>query len=43
MNRCQPITLGVAIGVLSAAYVFLAGIFAMFGWGETIVEVIGDF
>ena len=43
MNRCQPIALGVAIGVLSAVYVFLAGIFAMFGWGETLVEVIGDF
>ena len=31
MDRCQPIALGVAFGVLNAAYVFLAGIFAMYG------------
>ena len=38
MNKCQPVALGVAIGVLWAAYVFLAGIVAMFGWGTALVE-----
>jgi len=33
MNKCSPNALGVAIGVLWAAYVFLCGITVMFGWG----------
>ena len=40
MNKCQPVALGVAIGVLWAAYVFLAGIVAMFGWGTALVETL---
>lgn len=42
MNKCQPLPLGVAIGVLWAAYVFLAGIVAMFGWGTTLVETLAS-
>lgn len=43
MNKLQPVPLGVAIGVLSAAYIFLAAIFAMFGWGVPVVDLIGSF
>ncbi len=42
MNKCQPVALGVAIGVLWAAYVFLAGIVAMFGWGTALVETLAS-
>jgi hypothetical protein len=42
MNRCQPLALGVAIGVLWAIYVFGAGITAMFGWGNALVEVLAS-
>lgn len=43
MNKCQPIALGVAIGVLLALYIFFAGIFAMYGWGNALVDVIASF
>lgn len=43
MNKCQPLALGIAIGVLWAAYVFFAGIAAMFGWGNAMVETLGSF
>ncbi len=42
-NRIQPVPLGIAIGVLWAAYVFFAGIFAMFDWGVALVNVLGSF
>jgi hypothetical protein len=42
-NRIQPVPLGIAVGVLWAAYVFFAGIFAMFGWGVALVNVLGSF
>ena len=38
--RCEPIPLGVGIGVILAVYVFLLGIIAMWGWGET-EELVG--
>lgn len=43
MNRCQPLALGIAIGVLWAIYAFFAGIFAMFGWGEALVATLASF
>lgn len=42
-NRLQPVPLGIAVGVLWAAYVFFAGIFAMFDWGVALVNVLGSF
>jgi hypothetical protein len=42
-NRLQPVPLGIAVGVLSAAYIFLAAIFAMFGWGVPVVDLIASF
>jgi len=43
MNKLQPVALGIAVGVVWAAYVFLAAIFAMFGWGVAMVEMIASF
>jgi hypothetical protein len=43
MNKCQPLALGIAIGVLWAVYVFFAGLFAMFGWGTAMVEMMASF
>jgi hypothetical protein len=43
MNKCQPSTLGIAIGVVWAFYVSCAGILAMFGWGTAAVETLGSF
>lgn len=43
MNRLQPVALGVALGILGAAYIFIVGITAIFGWGAGIVEPIGTF
>jgi hypothetical protein len=43
MNKCQPLALGVAIGVLWAVSVFFAGIFAIFGWGVAFVNVLASF
>lgn len=42
MNRFSPNALGIAIGVLWAAYVFFCGITAMFGWGVALVEAISS-
>jgi hypothetical protein len=42
MNKCSPNALGVAIGVVWAAYVFLMGIGAMFDWGVTLVDEISS-
>jgi hypothetical protein len=42
MNKCQPLALGVAIGVLWALYVFCVGITAMFGWGEVLVGALAS-
>jgi len=42
MNRCQPLALGIAIGVLWAAYVLFVGIVAMFGWGVALVEALSS-
>jgi hypothetical protein len=40
--KIQLLPLGIAVGVLWAAYVFLAGIFAMFNWGAAMVEVLAS-
>lgn len=42
MSKCQPLALGIAIGVLWAAAVFLLGIAAMFDWGTLLVEAFGS-
>ena len=42
MNKCQPLPLGIAIGVLWAIYVFSVGITAMFGWGVALVETLAS-
>jgi hypothetical protein len=42
MSKCQPLALGVAIGVLGAIYVFLIGITAMFDWGTAIVDTLAS-
>jgi len=42
MNRCQPLALGIAIGVLWAIYVLFVGIVAMFGWGVALVEALSS-
>jgi hypothetical protein len=42
MNNCQPLALGIAIGVLWAIYVFFVGIVAMFGWGNALVEALAS-
>ena len=43
MNKCQPLALGIAIGVVWAFYVACAGIMAMFGWGVALVDALGSF
>ena len=42
MSKCQPVALGVAIGVLWAIYVFFLGIVAMWGWGAEMVRVFAS-
>jgi hypothetical protein len=42
MNKCQPLALGIAIGVVWALYVFCAAIMAMFGWGAALVTAIAS-
>ena len=37
MEKCKPVALGVAIGVVWALYVGCLGIAAMFGWGGGLV------
>ena len=43
MNKCQPLALGIAIGVLWSVSIFFAAIAAMFGWGTAFVQVIASF
>ena len=42
MNKCQPIALGVAIGILWAAYVGFLAIIAMFDWGTALVASLAS-
>lgn len=42
MNKCQPVPLGVAVGVLWALYVGCLGITAMFNWGTGLVDALGS-
>ncbi len=42
MNKLSVNALGVAIGVLWAAYVFLCGIAALLGWGVALVEAFSS-
>ncbi len=41
--KCDPVPLGVGIGVILAVYVFLLGLIAMWwNWGTVIVTVLGS-
>ena len=42
MNKLSPNALGIAIGILWAAYTLFCGITAMFGWGVALVEAISS-
>jgi len=42
MSKCQPVALGVGIGVLWAIYVFFLAIIAMFDWGTDFVRVLAS-
>jgi len=42
MNKCQPLALGIAIGVLWALSVGFLGITAMFNWGAALVAPLGS-
>jgi len=42
MNKLSPNALGIAIGVLWAAYIILCGIAAMFGWGVALVDAFSS-
>jgi len=42
MKKFSPNALGIAIGVLWAAYVLFFGITAMFGWGVALVDAISS-
>ena len=42
MNKCQPLALGIAIGVLWALYVGCVGITAMFGWGTGLIAPLAS-
>ena len=42
MKKLSPNALGIAIGVLCAAYVFFCGITAIFGWGTALVDAISS-
>ena len=42
MDKCQPLALGVAIGVLWAIYIGLMAIIAMFGWGVDLVTAMAS-
>ncbi|HSM20241.1 MAG TPA: bacteriophage holin [Hyphomicrobiales bacterium] len=43
MSQLKPVAFGLAIGVLCAIYVFFMGVFAMFGWGVPLVEMVASF
>ena len=42
MNKCQPVALGIAIGITWAAGVLFLAIIAMFGWGVPLVDLLGS-
>jgi hypothetical protein len=42
MNKCQPLGLGIAIGVLWALYVGCLAITAMFGWGTALIAPLAS-
>ena len=42
MNKCRPLALGIAIGVLWAFYVGCVGITAMFGWGDALIAPLAS-
>jgi hypothetical protein len=42
MNKCQPLALGIAIGVLWALYIGILGIAAMYGWGAELVTAMAS-
>lgn len=42
MHKLSINALGVAFGVLWAAYVFLCGIAALMGWGVALVEALSS-
>ena len=42
MNKCKPIALGIAIGVLWALYVGFLGISSMFNWGAALVAPLAS-
>ena len=42
MKKFSPNALGIAIGVLWAAYVLFCGITAMLGWGIALVDAISS-
>jgi len=42
MKKFSPNALGIAIGVLWAAYILFCGITAMFGWGIALVDAISS-
>ena len=42
MDKCQPLALGIGIGVLWALYVGLLGIVAIFGWGAGLVSALAS-
>jgi hypothetical protein len=42
MEKCQPVALGVAIGVLWALYCACLAISAMFGWGNGLVAPLSS-
>ena len=42
MSKFSPNALGIAIGILWAAYVLFCGIIAMFGWGIALVDAFSS-
>ena len=42
MQKCQPLALGVAVGVLWAFYVGCLAITAMFNWGSALVAPLAS-
>jgi hypothetical protein len=42
MVRCQPLALGVGIGVLWALYIGCVGITAMFNWGTGLIAPLAS-
>lgn len=42
MNRCHPLALGIALGVLAAIYIGGLAIAAMFDWGTELIAPIAS-